>query len=77
VVTSELAAAPATTPQVPLPLPDKPSIIVLPFICPGGTVEQEAIADGITESLITDLSRQSGLAVVARTTLLALKRKGG
>jgi adenylate cyclase len=59
----------------PLPLPDKPSIIVLPFICPGGTVEQEAIADGITESLITDLSRQSGLAVVARTTSLVLKGK--
>src|SRR5262249_10869781 len=58
-----------------LPLPDKPSIIVLPFICPGGTLEQEAIADGITESLITDLSRQSGLAVVARTTSLALKGK--
>jgi TolB-like protein/class 3 adenylate cyclase/Tfp pilus assembly protein PilF len=74
-VTSELTAAPATTKQVPLPVPEKPSIIVLPFICPGGTVEQEAIADGITESLITDLSRQSGLGVVARTTSLALKGK--
>jgi TolB-like protein len=58
-----------------LPLPDRPSIIVLPFICPGETPEQEAIADGITESLITDLSRQSGLAVVASTTSLALKGK--
>jgi TolB-like protein/Tfp pilus assembly protein PilF len=71
-VTSEVTVAPATA---PLPLPDRPSIIVLPFICPGGTLEQEAIADGITESLITDLSRQSGLAVVARTTSLALKGK--
>ena len=74
-VTAEATSASATAPQPPLLSPDKPSIIVLPFICPGGTREQEAIADGITESLITDLSRQSGLAVVARTTSLALKGK--
>lgn len=58
-----------------LAVPDMPSIAVLPFICPGGTPEQEAFADGITESLITDLSRQNTFTVVARTTSLALKRK--
>ena len=74
-VTSEVTVAPATAPQVPLPLPDKPSIAVLPFLCPGGSPEYEAFSDGITESLITDLSRQTGLAVVARTTSFALKGK--
>jgi class 3 adenylate cyclase/TolB-like protein/Flp pilus assembly protein TadD len=53
----------------------KVSVIVLPFLCPGGTADQQAFADGITESLITDLSRQSALAVVARTTSLALRGK--
>jgi TolB-like protein/class 3 adenylate cyclase len=55
--------------------PAKPSIIVLPFLCPGGTPEQEAFADGLTESLITDLSRHPGHAVVARTTSLTFKGK--
>jgi len=74
-LTSDVSAAVAIAPQVSPALTERPSIIVLPFICPGGTAEQEAIADGLTESLITDLSRQSGLAVVARTTSLALKGK--
>jgi adenylate cyclase len=66
---------PAAASEPALPLPDKPSIAVLPFLCPGGTAEQEAFADGITESLITDLSRQNTFTVVARTTSFALKGK--
>jgi TolB-like protein/class 3 adenylate cyclase/Flp pilus assembly protein TadD len=73
-VTAEVTVAPATA-AVPLPLPEKPSLAVLPFLCPGGSPEYEAFSDGITESLITDLSRQTGLAVVARTTSFALKGK--
>jgi len=65
----------ATADPVPTGQPKKPSILVLPFLCPSGGTEYEAFADGLTESLITDLSRHTGLAVVARTTSLALKGK--
>ena len=44
-------------PQMPLPLPDKPSIAVLPFLNMSGDPEQEYFADGITEDIITELSR--------------------
>src|SRR5262245_52920424 len=48
-----------------LPLPDKPSIAVLPFANLSSDPEQEYFSDGITEDLITDLSRLSGLFVIA------------
>ena len=51
-----------------LPLPDKPSIAVLPFDTLSGDPEQEYFADGITEDLITDLSKTSGLFVIARNS---------
>src|SRR5690242_14577313 len=47
-------------------LPDKPSIAVLPFQNMSGDPEQEYFADGITEDLITDLSKVHGLFVIAR-----------
>src|SRR5690349_17804183 len=56
-----------------LPLPDKPSIAVLPFI--GSDPEQDFFADGLTEDLITDLSRISGLFVIARNSAFAYKGK--
>jgi TolB-like protein len=59
----------------PLPLPDKPSIAVLPFANIGNDPEQEPFADGLTEDLITDLSRHSGLFVIARHTAFAYKGK--
>lgn len=59
----------------PLPLPDKPSIAVLPFINLGNDPEQESFADGLTEDLITDLSRTSGLFVIARNSVFAYKGK--
>ncbi|WP_214470400.1 winged helix-turn-helix domain-containing tetratricopeptide repeat protein [Mesorhizobium sp. dw_380] len=58
-----------------LPLPDKPSIAVLPFVNLSGDPEQEAFADGLTEDLITDLSRASGLFVIARNSTFAYKDK--
>ncbi|WP_132955218.1 winged helix-turn-helix domain-containing tetratricopeptide repeat protein [Rhizobium sp. BK251] len=59
----------------PLPLPDKPSIAVLPFVNLGNDAEQESFADGLTEDLITDLSRVSGLFVIARNSAFAYKGK--
>jgi adenylate cyclase len=62
---SSLSAAPA--------LPDKPSIAVLPFQNMSGDAEQEFFADGITEDLITDLSKVSGLFVIARNSSFVYK----
>lgn len=59
----------------PLPLPDKPSIAVLPFTDLGGDAGQDAFADGLTEDLITDLSRNAGLFVIARNSAFAYKGK--
>lgn len=58
-----------------LPLPDKPSIAVLPFDSLGGDAEQSAFADGLTEDLITDLSSSSALFVIARHSTFAYKGK--
>lgn len=52
---------------------DKPSIAVLPFDNMGGDPEQEYFADGITEDLTTDLSKISGLFVVARNSAFSFK----
>jgi TolB-like protein/cytochrome c-type biogenesis protein CcmH/NrfG len=57
----------------PLPLPGKPSIAVLPFVNISNDPEQGAFADGLTEDLITDLSRNSGLFVIARNSAFAYK----
>lgn len=58
-----------------LPLPDKPSIAVLPFTNMSGDPEQEYFSDGMTEDLITDLSRISGLFVIARHSVFTYKGK--
>src|SRR6266571_2683009 len=59
----------------PLPLPDKPSIAVLPFVNLSSDPEQEYFSDGITEDLITDLSKLSGLFVIARNSTFVYKGK--
>jgi adenylate cyclase len=56
-----------------LELPDKPSIAVLPFVNMSGDPEQEYFSDGITEDIITDLSKISGLFVVARNASFTYK----
>jgi adenylate cyclase len=57
------------------PLPEKPSIAVLPFDNMSGDPEQSYFADGITEDIITDLSKVSGLFVIARNSSFAYKGK--
>jgi adenylate cyclase len=56
-----------------LPLPNKPSIAVLPFENLSGDREQEYFADGIVEEIITALSRFRGLFVIARNSSFAYK----
>jgi TolB-like protein len=57
------------------PLPDKPSIAVLPFDNMSDDPKQEYFSDGITEDLITDLSKISGLLVIARNSTFTYKGK--
>lgn len=66
----------AVTPERPLPpLPDKPSIAVLPFQNMSGDLEQEYFADGIVEEITTALSRFKTLFVIARNSSFAYKDK--
>jgi TolB-like protein/cytochrome c-type biogenesis protein CcmH/NrfG len=58
-----------------LPLPDKPSIAVLPFQNMSGDPEQEYFADGVTEDVITELSRFRSLFVIARNSTFTYKGK--
>src|SRR5262249_19228531 len=58
-----------------LPLPDRPSIVVLPFLNTSGDVEQEYFSDGMTEDVTTDLSKLSGLFVIARNSALTYRGK--
>ena len=57
----------------PLPLPDKPSIAVLPFQNMSGDPEQEYFADGMAEDIITALSRFKALFVIARNSSFTYK----
>jgi TolB-like protein/Tfp pilus assembly protein PilF len=59
--------------EKPLPLPGKPSLAVLPFANLSGDPRQEPFADGLTDDLITDLSRNAGLFVIARHSAFAYK----
>jgi adenylate cyclase len=62
-----------TTPPTALPLPDKPSIAVLPFANMSGDPEQEYFADGMVEEIITALSRYPSLFVIARNSCFTYK----
>jgi TolB-like protein/class 3 adenylate cyclase len=55
--------------------PPRLSIVVLPFANSGGDPEQEYFADGVTESLTTDLSRMRGTVVIGRSTAFTYKGK--
>src|SRR5215510_6443689 len=65
---------PASQPTA-LPLPDKPSIAVLPFLNLSGDPEQEYFTDGISEDIITELSRFHSLFVIARNSSFSYKGK--
>jgi len=72
---------PTTTASIPpqqrpaLPLPNIPSIALLPFTNMSGDREQEYFSDGITDDLITSLSRLPGLLVIARNSTFTYKGK--
>ena len=70
-----LAKASLSGAAAPLALPDKPSIAVLPFDNMSGDAEQEYFSDGITEDIITELSKISGLFVIARHSSFVYKGK--
>jgi adenylate cyclase len=65
----------ALSPPAPFPLPDKPSIVVLPFDNMSKDPEQNYFSNGITEVLTSDLSRISSLFVIARNTAFTYKGK--
>ncbi len=67
------AVEPASIDQMAFPLPDKPSIAVLPFNNLSDDTGQEYFAQGLTDDLITDLSKISGLFVIARNSSFAYK----
>jgi TolB-like protein/Flp pilus assembly protein TadD len=60
----------------PLPLPNKPSIVVLPFVNLSGDSGQEYFSDGITEVLTSNLSQLSSLFIIARNSAFFYKGKG-
>ena len=66
---------PPTETALPLALPDKPSIAVLPFQNMSGDPEQEYFADGMVEDIITGLSRSKSLFVIARHSTFTYKGK--
>src|SRR5262249_49387771 len=68
-------AAPFAEVEKPLPLPEKPSIAVLPFQNMSGDPEQEYFADGMVEDIITALSRFKSLFVIARNSSFTYKGK--
>ena len=65
----------ASIERVALPLPDKPSIAVLPFTNMSNDPEQDFFAQGMTDDLITDISKISGLFVVSRNSVEKYKGK--
>jgi adenylate cyclase len=70
---SELHGAANADATLAIPLPDKPSIAVLPFTNMSGDPEQDYFADGMVEEIITDLSRIRWLFVIARNSSFTYK----
>jgi TolB-like protein/class 3 adenylate cyclase len=74
-IAAKSVAGRATPESARLPLPEKPSIAVLPFQNMSGDVEQDYFADGMVEDIVTGLSRIKWLFVIARDSSLAYKGK--
>jgi adenylate cyclase len=72
-VAAEPSQAARLADATPLPLPDKPSIAVLPFTNMSADPEQDYFADGIVEDIITALSRFKALFVIARNSSFTYK----
>ena len=62
-------------PRTALPLPDRPAIAVLPFVNLSGEAEQEYFSDGISEDIITALSKLRWFFVIARNSSFVYKGK--
>jgi adenylate cyclase len=73
--TRETARARVAEPESLPPLPDRPSIAVLPFENMSGYPEQKYFADGMVEEIITALSRFKSLFVIARNSSFTFKGK--
>jgi len=65
----------ASAERMAFPLPDKPSIAVLPFVNMSGDPKQEFLSDGITEEIITALSKVRNLFVISRQSTFSYKGK--
>jgi len=79
VISTDIGGAPApSAPPVQqplLPVPDKPSIAVLPFTNLNGDPEQDFFGEGLAEDIITELSRFRSLFVIARNSTFAYKNR--
>ena len=64
---------PASLERMAFPLPDKPSVAVLPFVNLSGDSSQEYFSDGLTENVITTLSKLPEMFVIARNSTFAYK----
>jgi len=73
--TIALEFEPASVENMALPLPDKPSIAVLPFDNMSNNKEQDYFSDGITENIITAISKTNKLFVIARNSTFVYKGK--
>src|SRR5260370_11835941 len=70
-----LPASPDAGPRSQSPLPDRPSVAVLPFANLSGDPQQDYFSDGITEDIITELSRFSELLIIARNSTFQYRDK--
>ena len=66
---------PASVEKMAYPLPEKPSIAVLPFVNIGGDPKQDYFSDGLTEEIITALTKAPKLFVIARNSVFTYKGK--
>ena len=74
-VASEKTPAPKSPDDTPLPIPSEPSIAVLPFANISGAPKEDYLSDGITEQIITALSKIPRMLVIARNSVFTYKGK--
>ena len=70
------AAAPVAAAQPALPLPDKPSLAILPFVNMSGDPSQEYFNDGLSQDIMTELSRLPGLFLIGEDAMFTYKDTG-